>query len=121
VTIHTHASTPPGEGAAQEDATRATEQPPQLHELHGQNIQLQQAILSRAVVDQAIGVLIALSRVTPEQGWKILERISQHTDIKLRHVAELVVEWARTGHLPSDIRTELEAQLAHAQPSQAQE
>ncbi|KAA0920544.1 ANTAR domain-containing protein [Streptomyces apricus] len=95
--------------------------PQKLQELQEQNAQLHQAVRSHAVVDQAIGVVIALSRVTPEAGWNILKETSQHTNIKLRHVAELVVEWARTGQLPSDIRTELERRLAHAQPPQTHE
>ncbi|MFE9812297.1 ANTAR domain-containing protein [Streptomyces sp. NPDC005548] len=48
----------------------------------------------------------------PDQGWNVLRRISQRTNIKLRHVSELIIEWARTGNLTADIRTELEQQLA---------
>ncbi|WP_413759311.1 ANTAR domain-containing protein [Streptomyces sp. MMBL 11-3] len=87
-----------------------------MRELQQENTQLHEAVRSHAVVDQAIGVVIATGRLRPEQGWNALVGVSQHTNIKLRHVAELVVEWARTGHLASDVRAELEQQLdrAHA-------
>lgn len=41
----------------------------------------------------------------------MLRSISQNTNIKLRHVAELIVDWARTGQLPTEIRGQLEHQL----------
>ena len=36
----------------------------------------------------------------------------RHTGIKLRHVAQLLIEWTRTGRLCADLRTELDRQLA---------
>ncbi|MER7201350.1 ANTAR domain-containing protein [Streptomyces sp. CB01635] len=65
-----------------------------------------------AVVDQAAGVLIAVGRMTPADAWDVLRETSMRTDIKLRHVAELLVEWGRSGVLCADIRTELDRQLA---------
>ncbi|MFG2452879.1 ANTAR domain-containing protein [Streptomyces sp. NPDC048512] len=80
--------------------------------------QLQQVVHSHAIIDQAIGVLFAVVRLTPDQGWNVLRARSQNTNIKLRHVAELLVDWARTGNLTEDIRTELERQLAlHSPPT----
>ncbi|MFE9813198.1 ANTAR domain-containing protein [Streptomyces sp. NPDC005548] len=73
---------------------------------------MQEAVDSHAVIDQAIGVLLTLGQLTPDQGWNVLRDVSQHTNIKLRHVAELIIEWARTGTLAADISTELERQLA---------
>ncbi|MGX5185465.1 ANTAR domain-containing protein [Streptomyces avermitilis] len=90
-----------------------------VEELQDENAQLHEAMRSHAVVDQAIGVVIALGQLTPEQGWDVLKEVSQRTNIKLRHVAELLIEWARSGQLCADIRTELEQQLAqYAQPQQ---
>ncbi|MGW6486219.1 ANTAR domain-containing protein [Streptomyces sp. NPDC055056] len=68
------------------------------------------------MVDQAIGIILSVGHFNPEQGWDVLREISQRTNIKLRHVAELIVDWARTGHLPADIRTELDRQLAAHRP-----
>ncbi|GAA1283758.1 hypothetical protein GCM10009646_84150 [Streptomyces aureus] len=70
-----------------------------------------------AVVDQAAGVLIAVGRMTSAEAWDVLRETSMRTDIKLRHVAELLVEWGRTGALCADIRTELDRQLAQRRPA----
>ncbi|MGW6263285.1 ANTAR domain-containing protein [Streptomyces sp. NPDC055085] len=88
-----------------------------MDKLQDENTQLQEAIRSHAGVDQAIGVILSVGRLSPEQGWDILREISQRTNIKLRHVAELIVDWARTGSLPADIRTELDKQLATHRPN----
>ncbi|MCX5008598.1 ANTAR domain-containing protein [Streptomyces sp. NBC_00638] len=80
--------------------------------LQGENAQLHEAMRSHAVVDQAIGVVLAVGQLTPERGWDVLREVSQRTNIKLRHVAELIIDWARTGKLCTDVRTELERQLA---------
>ena len=90
-----------------------------VEELQGENAQLHEAMRSHAVVDQAIGVVLAIGHLTPEQGWDVLREISQRTNIKLRHVSELIIGWARTGKLCTDVRTELERQLAqYTQPPQ---
>ncbi|WP_369251941.1 ANTAR domain-containing protein [Streptomyces sp. R41] len=83
-----------------------------MEELQDANAQLYEAIRSHAVVDQAMGVVLAIGQLTPEQGWAVLKDVSQQTNIKLRHVPELVIEWARTGALCTDIRSELERQVA---------
>ncbi|MFE5212747.1 ANTAR domain-containing protein [Streptomyces sp. NPDC056600] len=79
--------------------------------LEAEVAQLKEAVTSHAVVDQAIGSLVALARVTPDQGWAVLKEVSQHTNVKLRQVAETVLLWARTGDLPEEIRTALEEAL----------
>ncbi|MEU0788365.1 ANTAR domain-containing protein [Streptomyces sp. NPDC006173] len=81
-------------------------------ELKDENAQLRNAVHAHAVIDQAIGVILAVGELTPDQGWDVLREISQRTNIKLRHVAELLIEWARTGNVCADIRTELNRQLA---------
>ncbi|MFK4066001.1 ANTAR domain-containing protein [Streptomyces sp. NPDC029674] len=74
--------------------------------------QLRHAVESHATVDQAIGIVVALGRLTPDEAWDVLREVSQQTNVKLRHVADLVVTWGRTGHLPADIRTVLDTCLA---------
>jgi AmiR/NasT family two-component response regulator len=68
--------------------------------------ELKHALVSHAVIDQAIGTLIALGHIDARQGWAVLQQVSQHTNIKLRHVAELVITWAQSGDLAADIRAE---------------
>ncbi|MFD5074143.1 ANTAR domain-containing protein [Streptomyces sp. NPDC058371] len=80
----------------------------------GELAQLRQTVSSHAVVDQAIGIVVALAGLRAEDGRDVLREISQHTDIKMRHVAELIVEWAQTGHLASDIRHQLERSMTRA-------
>ncbi|WP_330347226.1 ANTAR domain-containing protein [Streptomyces sp. NBC_00582] len=80
--------------------------------------QLKEAVASHAVVDQAIGVIVALGRVTPDEGWVILREVSQHTNIKLRNVSELILIWGRSGEMPEQIRVELEALLDQHGPTQ---
>ncbi|MFJ8822494.1 ANTAR domain-containing protein [Streptomyces sp. NPDC102467] len=76
--------------------------------------QLHQAIASHIVVDQAIGVVIVLGRLAPEQGWDVLKEVSQHTNTKLREVAEQVVEWMSGKELPASTRSALDAALERA-------
>ena len=80
--------------------------------------QLKEAMVSHAVVDQAIGMVVALGRVTPDQGWEVLKDVSQHTNIKLRNVADLILIWGRSGDIPPEIRAELEDALDRYGPTQ---
>ncbi|MGW6713419.1 ANTAR domain-containing protein [Streptomyces globisporus] len=82
--------------------------------------QLEQALVSHAVIDQACGVLMALSRCTPDQAWKLLVRLSQNSNIKARVVARAIVAYAQGEQLPDVIsrclKNEL-SQTASAAPS----
>lgn len=53
--------------------------------------QLQQAMQSRAVIEQAKGILMGKRRCTPQQAFDMLVRLSQDTNRKLREVAETLV------------------------------
>ncbi|MFC9913214.1 ANTAR domain-containing protein [Streptomyces sp. NPDC059862] len=90
----------------------------QVQALRDEVAQLKEALASHAVVDQAIGMMVALGRVTPDQGWAVLKQVSQHTNIKLRNVAELILIWGRRGELPPEIRVELEDALDRHGPTQ---
>jgi polyhydroxyalkanoate synthesis regulator phasin len=89
-----------------------------IFELEEQVDQLKEAVASHAVVDQAIGMVVALGRVSPDQGWAVLKDVSQHTNIKLRNVAELILIWGRSGTMPPEIRAELEDSLDRYGPTQ---
>ncbi|MFC9926275.1 ANTAR domain-containing protein [Streptomyces sp. NPDC127190] len=80
--------------------------------------QLKEAMVSHAVVDQAIGMMVALGRVTPDQGWQVLKEVSQHTNIKLRNIAEMILVWGRRGDIPAEVRAELEDALDRYGPTQ---
>jgi GAF domain-containing protein len=57
---------------------------------------LREAMQSRAVIEQAKGILMAQRKVTAEAAFDLLREASQHRNTKLRLVAEQVVE---TGEL----------------------
>ncbi|MEU9247014.1 ANTAR domain-containing protein [Streptomyces sp. NPDC048385] len=78
--------------------------------------QLQQAIISHAVIDQAIGVVITVGGLGPEQGCEVLKEVSQVTNTKLRQVAEQLVDAVRSGRLAEETRHALGAALERAKP-----
>lgn len=59
---------------------------------------LQGALLTRAVIGQAQGILIERERITADQAFDVLRRASQHLNIKLRDVAQTLVD---TGVTPA--------------------
>ncbi|MEU1480405.1 ANTAR domain-containing protein [Streptomyces sp. NPDC005760] len=76
--------------------------------------QLQEAIVSHAVIDQAIGVVITLGTLRPDQGFEVLREVSQHTNIKLRQISEQLVDWVHSEQLPEEIRTALDRAITAA-------
>ncbi|MEV6297543.1 ANTAR domain-containing protein [Streptomyces sp. NPDC051896] len=93
-------------------------EPDRLSELQAEVDQMKEAVISHAVVDQAIGMVVALGRVTPDEGWEVLREVSQHTNIKLRNIAELILIWGRRGDIPPEVRAELEDALDRYGPTQ---
>ncbi|MGW2938707.1 ANTAR domain-containing protein [Streptomyces sp. NPDC001156] len=73
---------------------------------------LKQAVTSHAIVDQAIGALVVLGQVPPEEAFEALRDVSQRTNTKLRVVAEEVLQFALGGTLPDPQLTELRRALA---------
>jgi GAF domain-containing protein len=59
---------------------------------------LQTALESRAVIDQAKGILMERHKFTADQAFQVLTRVSMQSNQKLRAVADDLVT---TGHLPS--------------------
>jgi GAF domain-containing protein len=64
--------------------------------------QMTQAMHSRAVIEQAKGVLIGQRRCDADEAFNILAGLSQHSHRKLRDVAKAVVEHTLTPLAPSD-------------------
>ena len=63
--------------------------------------QLQQALVTRGVIGQAQGILMERERITADQAFNVLRRASQTLNIKLRDVAQTLVE---TGEAPTSER-----------------
>ncbi|WP_189959741.1 ANTAR domain-containing protein [Streptomyces violascens] len=78
--------------------------------------QLRQAMESRGTIDLARGILMAAFALTPEDAWKVLVVTSQHTNTKLRRLAEQVVDSAGGTPLPEHVRKHLSAAVAEAVP-----
>ncbi|MFH8796586.1 ANTAR domain-containing protein [Streptomyces sp. NPDC017941] len=91
----------------------------EISELRAEVGQLKHAVRAHATVDQAIGALAAISNIRPEQAWDVLTEVSQHTNTKLRLVAEQVVEWTCDGELSDDVRRALRRSLARQEPCAA--
>jgi hypothetical protein len=53
--------------------------------------QLQEALASRAVIDQALGIVMAQERCTSAQAFAILRQASQNRNVKLRDIASQIV------------------------------
>ncbi len=58
---------------------------------------LRVALESRAVIDQAKGILMERHKLTADQAFQLLVEVSSRTNVKLRGIAE---ELVRTGELP---------------------
>jgi GAF domain-containing protein len=56
--------------------------------------QLRTALTSRAVIDQAMGVIMGQSRCSAEAAFEMLRKASQHRNVKLRVLAAEIVESA---------------------------
>jgi transcriptional regulator with GAF, ATPase, and Fis domain len=65
--------------------------------------QLRAALSSRAVIDQAIGVVMAHQGCPPEQALATLKKASQHQNVKLRVIAQEIVESAGTARTGADL------------------
>ncbi|MCX5363849.1 ANTAR domain-containing protein [Streptomyces sp. NBC_00124] len=87
----------------------ALERAEQLHLLRAEVEQLRQAIVSRPVIDQARGILMAAHSCTSEEAWTILRKTSQLSNTKLRTVAAaLTAGTGSDGPLPpEEVRTAL--------------
>jgi GAF domain-containing protein len=68
-----------------------------LEDEERRNVNLHSALSSREVIGQAQGILMERERIAADQAFDVLRRASQHLNIKLREVAQTLVE---TGERP---------------------
>ena len=68
-------------------------------DLQGVAAGLQSAMQSRAVIEQAKGVLIATEGCTPDEAFTLLARTSQRDNVKLRELARQIVDGTFDGNL----------------------
>ncbi|MGW0902890.1 ANTAR domain-containing protein [Streptomyces sp. NPDC002853] len=84
-------------------------------ELQDEVEQLKQAVWAHATVDQAIGVVVVLGQLSPDEAWNVIRQVSMRTNTKLREVAQQIVTWGRTGALDDVLSHELRGQIRQQQ------
>jgi AmiR/NasT family two-component response regulator len=89
------------------DAALAVE----IFELRVKVEQLGQALASRAVIDQARGMVMAMAPCSSEWAWDLLVGVSQHCNVELRDVAVALVATTKDEALPEQLRRELRRAL----------
>ncbi|MCU1463578.1 MAG: hypothetical protein JWO37_3653 [Acidimicrobiales bacterium] len=62
--------------------------------------QLEEAMASRAVIEQAKGVLMARERCAPDEAFDMLRRASQRSNTKLRDIAQQIVDGVSRSETP---------------------
>ena len=55
------------------------------------NDQLRSSMISRAVIDQALGVIMATERCPQDRAFAVLKTVSQNTNVKIRDLAATIV------------------------------
>ncbi|MFB4282091.1 GAF and ANTAR domain-containing protein [Nonomuraea sp. MTCD27] len=54
--------------------------------------QLKEALTTRAIIDQALGIVMAQRRCTAQQAFEVLRHVSQDRNVKLHQIAASIVE-----------------------------
>lgn len=88
-----------------------------IADLRAENEQLREAMQSRAVIEQARGMLMANASCSAQTAWDLLVEISQHSNVKLRDVSTALVAAAAGGPLPPEMEPAYRhaiARLCHA-------
>lgn len=80
-------------------------------ELRAKNEQLGRALSTRAVIDQARGMVMVLAPCSSARAWDLLVGVSQHCNIKLRDVAAALVATTKDEMLPEEIQREFRRAL----------
>jgi hypothetical protein len=60
--------------------------------LEAEIAQLYEALASRATIEQAKGIVMAAHRLSPEQAWQLMAKVSQDRNVKLRQLAQATVD-----------------------------
>jgi GAF domain-containing protein len=88
-------------GRLAEEVSRALALAVRLADRSEMSEHLQTALVSRAVIDQALGVVMGQNRCTAEEAFELLRTISQNRNVKLRDIAVEMIT-AVSGQPPAD-------------------
>jgi GAF domain-containing protein len=86
------------------EASRALALAVRLAERTEMSAQLEEALASRAVIDQALGIIMSERRCTADEAFELLRTISQNTNVKLHDVAASMVAAVSGRRAPSTAR-----------------
>ena len=86
------------------EASRALALAVLLAERIEMSAQLEEALATRAVIDQALGILMGERRCTADEAFELLRSISQNTNVKLHEVAAGMVAAVSGRPAPSAAR-----------------
>ncbi|MGK5450814.1 ANTAR domain-containing protein [Streptomyces radiopugnans] len=89
----------------------------ELERLRAEVAQLRQAMRSRPVIDQARGMIMAWGACSADEAWRVLVRLSQHTNTKLRVVAACLVATVCGEPLPEALEAVLDDALHRRGPA----
>jgi GAF domain-containing protein len=88
-------------GRFADEASRALALAVRIAERTEMSEHLQRALVSRAVIDQALGIIMGQKRCTAEEAFEVLRTISQNRNVKLRDIAADMIT-AVSGQRPID-------------------
>lgn len=80
---------------------------PAVTGLEQENAQLRQASIPMRWSTRRSVPSFAVHRIAPAAGFEVLREISQHTNIKLHTIAQMVIDWALGQSLPESVEREL--------------
>ncbi|MYT75531.1 MULTISPECIES: ANTAR domain-containing protein [unclassified Streptomyces] len=72
---------------------------------------LRREMSSHAGIDQAVGVILTMGRMTPAEALDALREVSASTGVRADRLARMLIDFPRTGTLPAAVRQELERQV----------
>jgi GAF domain-containing protein len=107
--LNIYASAPRAFGPAEQvaargfadEASRSLELAVRMAERSEMSVHLQAALATRAVIDQALGIIMGQNRCTADEAFELLRGISQNRNVKLRAVASEIVT-SVSGQPPAD-------------------
>jgi GAF domain-containing protein len=108
--LNIYATTPGAFGPAEllvagrfaDEVSRALALAVRMAERSEMSVHLQTALASRAVIDQALGIIMGQNRCTADEAFEVLRSISQNRNVKLRDVAADMIA-AVSGQPPTDV------------------
>ncbi|MER5968490.1 ANTAR domain-containing protein [Streptomyces sp. NPDC002055] len=83
----------------------------EVQRLRREVAQLKRALETRPVIDQARGVLMATGQCTAEEAWAVLRDASQHSNLKMRTIAQHVIAGSQGAALEEPAGTALRRAL----------